>query len=112
LSVPSNGPTNQFDGNIVAPYLVRDNTERVQGIRILGIDREYAPITNGRLRQSTESLVLAALTQELPGVHRNNGSDGLFGGAARRPSGVGALLFAAHQCPTCKTTISLRFMAG
>ena len=61
LSILFYSPTDQFDGNVVASRLLRNDSEQVQGICMLRLGRQHVPITSLGLGQSSRLVVFDAI---------------------------------------------------
>ena len=61
LSILSYRLTDQCDSCVVAPHLMRNDAEQVEGIRMLGLGRQHAPITSLGHGQSSGLVVFDTL---------------------------------------------------
>ncbi len=71
LSVPLDRPIDQVDGHVAASDLVGNETKQVQGVRVVRLGRQHAPIAGLGFGQLSGLLVFETCLQEVGAGGRN-----------------------------------------
>jgi hypothetical protein len=92
LRMPSYGWADQVDGGVMAPHLMRNDPQKVQGVGIIGLSQQQLPVPVLGLGQSSRLVVLEAHPQEVGSARWSRG------GRSRNKFGRGAAVLSIHEC--------------